>query len=273
MNIYVAKSAGFCGGVAGAVNKALELAEKYSKVYTLGELVHNELVTEYLKDRGVEALPESQWKNLKAGDVALIRAHGIPLELEEELKGKGVVLHDATCKVVKKIHHIVDERHDAGDFVYVVGDKNHDEVVGTFSHTRGDGAIISEEDEVKVLSKPCSIVFQTTILADKYQKFCDFVVNLQKNTDKSFGIFDTICYTTKENQTQAHILSKKCDAMVVIGGKNSSNTAKLKNICQEHCLNVFYVENANELDFNTLNNFYRICCFINCWGYCCYVAW
>ena len=96
MNIYVAKSAGFCGGVAGAVNKALALAENNPKVYTLGELVHNELVTEYLKERGVIALPESQWYTLKKGDVALIRAHGIPVETEKELRDRGVILHDAT---------------------------------------------------------------------------------------------------------------------------------------------------------------------------------
>ena len=107
VNIYVAKSAGFCGGVAGAVNKAIELAEQYDKVYTLGELVHNELVTEYLKERGVEALPENRWDELEKGDVALIRAHGIPIEIETELKDRGVLLFDATCKVVKKIHKIV----------------------------------------------------------------------------------------------------------------------------------------------------------------------
>ena len=258
MNIYVAKSAGFCGGVAGAVNKALELAEKHSKVYTLGELVHNELVTEYLRERGVEALPESQWKNLKAGDVALIRAHGIPLELEEELREKGVVLHDATCKVVKKIHHIVDERHDAGDFVYVVGDKNHDEVVGTFSHTIGDGAIISEEDEVKVLSKPCSIVFQTTILADKYQKFCDFVVNLQKNTDKSFGIFDTICYTTKARQDETRALAQEYDAVLVLGSHTSANTRRLYEVAKEVNDNVFFVENPSQLNRLRNKQFYSI---------------
>ena len=258
MNIYVAKSAGFCGGVAGAVNKALELAEKHSKVYTLGELVHNELVTEYLRERGVEALPESQWRNLKAGDVALIRAHGIPLELEEELREKGVVLHDATCKVVKKIHHIVDERHEAGDFVYVVGDKNHDEVVGTFSHTRGDGAIISEEDEVKVLSKPCSIVFQTTILADKYQKFCDFVVNLQKNTDKSFGIFDTICYTTKARQDETRALAQEYDAVLVLGSHTSANTRRLYEVAKEVNDNVFFVENPSQLNQLRNKQFYSI---------------
>ena len=96
MNIYVAKSAGFCGGVQGAVSKALTLAENHPKVYTLGELVHNELVTEYLKERGVYALPEDQWHTLKAGDVALIRAHGIPVEVEQDLLSRGVILHDAT---------------------------------------------------------------------------------------------------------------------------------------------------------------------------------
>lgn len=258
VNIYVAKSAGFCGGVAGAVNKALELAEKHSKVYTLGELVHNELVTEHLEKRGVFALPESQWKDLKAGDVALIRAHGIPVELETQLREKGVELHDATCKVVKKIHHIVEKCHEDGHFVYVVGDKNHDEVSGTFSYTKGDGEIITDIEDVKIQSKPCSIVFQTTILADKYQKFCDFVENLQKNNDKSFGIFDTICYTTKARQDETRALAREYDAVLVLGSHTSANTRRLFEVAKEINENVFFVQNPSDLNQLRNKQFYSI---------------
>ncbi|MBO5777761.1 MAG: 4-hydroxy-3-methylbut-2-enyl diphosphate reductase, partial [Clostridia bacterium] len=159
----MAKSAGFCGGVSGAVNQALALAEKYPRVFTLGELVHNELVTEYLKEKGVVALPEDQWHTLKSGDVAVIRAHGIPIEIEKELRDRGVELYDATCKVVKRIHNIVEERHNRGDFVYLIGDENHDEVVGTFSYAHGNGKILSGLSEVEKIEKSASIVFQTTI--------------------------------------------------------------------------------------------------------------
>ena len=258
MNIYVAKSAGFCGGVSGAVNKALALAETYPRVYTLGELVHNELVTEYLSERGVIALPESQWHTLKSGDVALIRAHGIPVEIEQELLARGVQLHDATCKVVKKIHNIVDERHNAGDFVYLVGDKNHDEVKGTFSYARGNGKIINSLEEVENHEKSTSIVFQTTILAEEYQKFCDFVANLQKNSDKTFGIFDTICYTTKARQDETRALAEEYDAVIVLGSKNSANTRRLFQVAKEVNENVFFVENPSQLNQIRNKEFYSI---------------
>ena len=258
MNIYVAKSAGFCGGVQGAVSKALTLAENNPKVYTLGELVHNELVTEYLKERGVYALPEDQWHTLKSGDVALIRAHGIPVEVEQDLLSRGVILHDATCKVVKRIHNIVDERHNAGDFVYFVGDKNHDEVVGAFSRARGNGKVITDVEEVEISENPTSIVFQTTILAEKYQKFCDFVANLQKNNDKSFGIFDTICYTTKARQDEARALASECDAVIVLGSKTSANTRRLFEVAKEVNKNVFFVENPSQLNQIRNKEFYSI---------------
>ena len=258
MEIYVAKSAGFCGGVSGAVNKALELAECYPKVYTLGELVHNELVTEYLKERGVVALPEDQWHTLKSGDVALIRAHGIPVEIENDLRAKGVILHDATCKVVKRIHNIVDERHNAGDFVYLVGDKHHDEVKGTFSYARGNGAIVEDEKDIVENGKNLSIVFQTTILAEKYQKICDFIAKLQKNSDKSFGIFDTICYTTKARQDETRALAKDFDAVVVLGSRNSANTRRLFEVAKEVNENVFFVENPSQLNQLRNKEFYSI---------------
>lgn len=258
MNIYVAKSAGFCGGVSGAVNQALALAEKYPRVFTLGELVHNELVTEYLKEKGVIALPEDQWHTLKSGDVAVIRAHGIPVEIEKELRDRGVELYDATCKVVKRIHNIVEERHNQGDFVYLIGDENHDEVVGTFSYAHGNGKILSGLSEVEKIEKSASIVFQTTILAEEYQKICNFVANLQKNSDKSFGIFDTICYTTKARQDETRALALEYDAVVVLGSRNSANTRRLFQVAKEVNENVFFVENPSQLNQIRNKEFYSI---------------
>ena len=254
----MAKSAGFCGGVSGAVNLALDLAEKHPRVYTLGELVHNELVTEYLKERGVVALPNDQWHTLKSGDVAVIRAHGIPVEIETDLRGRGVELYDATCKVVKRIHNIVEDRHKVGDFVYLIGDKNHDEVVGTFSYAHGNGEILSGLSEVEKIEKSASVVFQTTILAEEYQKICNFLSNLQKNSDKSFGIFDTICYTTKARQDETRALALKYDAVVVLGSRNSANTRRLFQVAKEVNENVFFVENPSQLNQIRNKEFYSI---------------
>ena len=128
MKVILAKNAGFCNGVKSAVNQAVSLAEKYGKIYTLGELVHNENVTDFLNRKGAICIKIEDACNLKKGDVALIRAHGITKQLEEVLRDRGVVLFDATCPVVKHNQKIAEDRAKTGDDVIIVGDKNHDEV-------------------------------------------------------------------------------------------------------------------------------------------------
>ncbi len=248
MKITIAESAGFCGGVKNAVDTAISLAKKHGEIYTLGELVHNENVTRYLQSNGVFALEEKDWGKLKAGDVALIRAHGIPVEIEKDLRNRGVELHDATCPVVKKIHKIVSERVKDGDFVYVVGDKNHDEVVGSLSYAEGQGKVIEDVDELEIGEKSASVVFQTTILADKFQKFVDFQTNFQKKHGKSVGIFNTICYTTKARQEEARALAGVSDCIIVIGSRSSANTRRLFEVSSEVNPDTFFVENASQVE-------------------------
>ena len=238
MIVKVAEHAGFCGGVKSAVNKALELAEKYGKIYTVGELVHNELVTENLVSNGVICLDADKLDTLKKGDVALIRAHGIEREKEAELQDKGVVLFDATCPVVKRNQNLAAEHAKAGEAILIVGDRFHDEVVGVLSYC-GDNAVVIGDDEVEKFlaaldenlclngesefltrllkngkqyrfdgSNGVAVLFQTTILAEKYQKIEQLFNNFEKNTAKTFGIFNTICYTTTERQAEAR--GNKC---------------------------------------------------------------
>lgn len=247
MKITVAESAGFCGGVKNAVDTAISLAKKYGKINTLGELVHNENVTDYLQSNGVISLKEGDWHTLKAGDVALIRAHGIPVETEKELRNRGVVLFDATCPVVKKIHKIVSERRETGDFVYVVGDENHDEVVGSVSYAGDSGKVIADVDELEIGEKSVSVVFQTTILADKFQKFVDFQTNFQKKHGKLVGIFNTICYTTKARQEEARALAGVSDCVIVIGSRSSANTRRLFEVAGEVNPNTFFVQSTDEV--------------------------
>lgn len=139
MKVTVAGSAGFCRGVQNAFDKAVSLAEKHGKVYTIGALIHNEGVVRYLEERGVYAVTLAEARALPAGSVALIRAHGIPKEDEEFLRGRGIELYDATCPVVKRIHSIVAERSAAGDEIIIVGDRNHDEVLGAASYGKTSG--------------------------------------------------------------------------------------------------------------------------------------
>ncbi len=162
MRIITARHAGFCNGVEKAVDKALELARKYGRIYTIGELVHNELVTDFLKSNGVDSIEIDELSRLEKGDVALIRAHGIPQDTERELIERGVIVEDATCEVVKRNQRIARERAEAGDAVVIIGDEKHDEVIGVKSYAGDDCTVIPDSEMPQIGDKPTSVIFQTT---------------------------------------------------------------------------------------------------------------
>ena len=246
MKVIVAEKAGFCNGVKKAVNTAVSLAEKYGKIYTLGELVHNELVTEYLCQKGAICLKIEDCDKLKKGDVALIRAHGITKELEAELKERGVILFDATCPVVKRNQKLAEDRAKTGDDIIIVGDKNHDEVIGVASYAGKNCKVVSDGETLSIGEKSTSILFQTTILPEKFEKIEEFAKNFEKNHNNLVGIFNTICYTTKEKQDEARALAEKSDAVLVLGSHTSANTRRLFEVAKEVNPNTFFVENAND---------------------------
>ena len=246
MKITVAKNAGFCKGVRNAVDTALRLAEEFGRVYTVGALIHNEGVVAYLEERGVVAVSPEEAKQLPAGSVALIRAHGIPRGDEEEMRSRGIKLFDATCPVVKRIHRIVEERSNAGDEVIIVGDRNHDEVAGAASYGK-NVRILSDREQPVFSAKRTSVVFQTTILADRLGEIERIAENSQKNGDKTVGIFNTICYTTLSRQDEARSLARTHDAVIVLGSRSSANTRRLYEVASAVNANTFFVSAAEEL--------------------------
>lgn len=246
MKVIVAEKAGFCNGVKKAVDTAVSLVEKYGKIYTLGELVHNELVTEYLGEKGAICLKIEDCDKLKNGDVALIRAHGITKELEADLKDRGVILFDATCPVVKRNQKLAEDRAKTGDDVIIVGDKNHDEVIGVASYAGKNCKVVSDDETLPIGEKSTSVLFQTTILPEKFAKIEELAKNFQKNNNNLVGIFNTICYTTKEKQDEARALAEKSDAVLVLGSHTSANTRRLFEVAKEVNPNTFFVENAND---------------------------
>ena len=247
MKVVLAKNAGFCKGVKNAVDTAIKLAEEHGKIFTLGELVHNELVTEYLRKKGAICISLSEAKNLKAGDVALIRAHGVPKQFEQELRDRGVVLFDATCPVVKRNQRLAEERANAGDRVIIVGDKNHDEVQGVLSYAGEDAVVVSDEETLPIGDKSASILFQTTILPEKFEKIEKNTKNFEKNHNKSVGIFNTICYTTKVKQDEARALAQKTDAVLVLGSHTSANTRRLFEVAKEVNPDTYFATCVNEV--------------------------
>ena len=225
---------------------AISLAEKYGKIYTLGALVHNENVTDYLNRKGAVCLLEEDWKSLKKGDIALIRAHGVTKETEEDLKSRGVVIFDATCPVVKRNQNIAVERAQSGDEIIIVGDKKHDEVVGVASYAGDKCRVVADGEELKIGENPTSILFQTTILPEKFAKIEEFAKNFEKNHHNLVGIFNTICYTTKVKQDEARALAENSDAVLVLGSRTSANTRRLYEVAKEVNPNTFFAQDANE---------------------------
>ncbi|MCX7772167.1 MAG: bifunctional 4-hydroxy-3-methylbut-2-enyl diphosphate reductase/30S ribosomal protein S1 [Clostridia bacterium] len=243
MEIKRAKYAGFCFGVDKAVKTAFDLNYN-GNVYTFGELIHNHQVIEELENKGIHSIKNLE--GLKSGDCVIIRAHGIGKSTYEELNALDVTVLDATCPYVKRIHEIVKAQSEEGDRIVIVGDPQHPEVIGINGWCAGKAVIVSDEEDVEKLSysdEKASVVAQTTFKRAKYEDICD-------SLKKKFAFvlkFDTICNATVQRQSEAAELSRNVDAMVVIGGKNSSNTRKLYEICLENCSDTYLVETADEL--------------------------
>lgn len=249
MKITLAKTAGFCFGVNRAVNMVYELLDSGKKVSTLGPIIHNpQLVTE-LERRGVKIV-DSPSENQK-DEVLVIRSHGVPQSIYEEADKLGLEISDATCPFVAKIHKIVKECSNAGEVVLVAGDPKHHEVIGILGHIGGEKYVFSNEEELeKILAdnenftkKSVCVASQTTFNKKTFEKCCKILKKVCTNAH----IFDTICNATSVRQQEAEELARTHDIMIVIGGRHSSNTAKLFDVCSSFCKNTYLIETAAEL--------------------------
>ena len=255
MEVTVAKSAGFCFGVKRAVDMVYEEAVKERKVYTLGPIIHNEQVVEEFAEKGVQVLESVE--ELEDGEDAavIIRSHGIAQKVFRQLEDKKVRIIDATCPFVKKIHRIVQEKKEEGYQIVIAGSAKHPEVVGICGWCGNQCQVVEtlEEAQKCVLEtgKKVCVVAQTTF---NYKKFKDIVAILSK---KSYDILvmNTICNATEERQTEAGTIARLSDAMIVIGGKHSSNTQKLYEICKAECLNTHFIQTLDDLDLKLFQSF------------------
>ena len=247
MKITVAKSAGFCFGVSRAVDLVFELVKNGEKIVTLGPIILNEQVVKKLEDNGVFAV--NSIDEIPENYGVVIRSHGVDKTTYQTLKERKIKYFDATCPFVSKIHKIVREEGLKGRLVIICGDKNHPEVKGIIGHCEGEYFVVNGEEELKSLNilegTPISVVAQTTFNTIEWKKTIEFLKNHYTNLE----IFVTICSATSVRQNEAVDLSKKSDIMIVIGGKNSSNTAKLFDI-SSHNTKTVWVEGVHELDFS-----------------------
>ncbi|MCI9122546.1 MAG: 4-hydroxy-3-methylbut-2-enyl diphosphate reductase [Eubacterium sp.] len=252
MNITTAKSAGFCFGVRKAVNKVYEQADiKKETVYTYGPIIHNEEVVKDLAEKGVQVIHSIEdISQLEKGTV-IIRSHGVPRKVYDRLAQAGFTIEDATCPFIQKIYQIVEEFSGNGYEIVIIGSSTHPEVEGI--RDRCDPArtaVIATAEEAaayrpKSGDKVC-VVAQTTF---NYKKFQELVEIIQKKGYiNDIRVLNTICNATEERQNEAASLAKTSDIMIVIGGRSSSNTQKLYEICKEECDNTYYIQTAADLD-------------------------
>jgi len=248
VQIKIAKTAGFCFGVDRAVKKAFEAADNYDKVVTLGPIIHNPQIVSQLEEKGVTVVDLPQ--QVPQGATAVIRSHGVGKWVYDYLDQNGISYVDATCPFVAKIHHLVSEHSGQGRRILVAGDASHPEVQGIVGFCQGPVKVFKSAQELEKITQeepdwtknPAIMVAQTTFNVQEWRKSSDFAKKVYTN----LIIFDTICNATEMRQQEAIVLAKESDYMVVIGGKNSSNTRKLAEICQGYC-ETFHIERAEEL--------------------------
>ncbi len=246
--ITLAKKAGFCFGVDRAIKLIEKLAAEGRKVATLGPIIHNSQVIEDLESRGVRVVNSPS--EVEDGAILVLRTHGVTQDVLREVEESGCEYIDAVCPFVKKIHKIVLDNSSEDVVTLIAGDENHPEVKGIKSCAKGESYVIGNADEIdELLEKHTSLsekslifVAQTTFSIKEWQKSIKKIKLLCTNAK----IFDTICSATEERQNEAALLSRSSDAMVIVGGRHSSNTRKLLSVCESNCP-AFLVETASEL--------------------------
>lgn len=259
MGVELAKTAGFCFGVKRAVDKVYEQSAN-NYVYTYGPIIHNEEVVKDLEEKGVKVVNSVEELDLvpknenKPYGTVIIRSHGVAKNIYDEIKKRGFELVDATCPFVLKIHRIVEKQSKEGYSIVVIGNEKHPEVEGIVGWSSSKTYIIDDEESALNFKadseeKIC-VVSQTTF---NYNKFEDLVEILSKKS-YNIDIRNTICNATEERQTEAREIASRADKMIVIGGKSSSNTRKLYDICKAECEDTYYIQTLKDLDMYKFNS-------------------
>ncbi|MBD5135912.1 MAG: 4-hydroxy-3-methylbut-2-enyl diphosphate reductase [Lachnospiraceae bacterium] len=256
MEVIVAETAGFCFGVKRAVDKVYEQIKESpnEKIYTYGPIIHNEEVVGDLEKKGVSIInSKEELKMLKKG-IIIIRSHGVDKEVYDIANSNNLKIVDATCPFVLKIHKIVEKEKNNGSHIIIIGNSNHPEVQGIKGWSGEDTTVIGNEEEARNFSmekpKKICIVSQTTF---NYNKF-KYLVEIISKKRYDINVLDTICNATHERQAEAKKIAANVDSMIVIGGKNSSNTQKLYEICSKECSSTYYIQTLEDMNLCELQS-------------------
>ena len=254
MKVTVAPSSGFCRGVRHAVDTAMNILPE--NVYILGELIHNPVVIGEIARRGIITVENVE--DVPCGATLILRSHGAARTVYEQCARRGIRTVDCTCPFVKRTQNIVRKFSSEGRCIVVIGECKHPEVIGLCGWCNGEIYVIDAPDDPQIGSlsgKNPVVVVQTTY---SEEKFAEIIKNIEKVCEKTVEIFKTICYTTNKRQREAAELAKKSDAVLVIGGLNSSNTNKLYDICAKYCENVFRLASADDFEFQKIKKFKNV---------------
>lgn len=261
MEIILGKTAGFCYGVQNAVTKTEELLKDNKNICCLGELVHNGEVIKKLEKMGLNVVENIE----NANDKVIIRAHGIPKEIYNKAQKLNIEIFDYTCPNVLKIHKIAEEYVKNGYFIFLIGKKEHPEIIGTISFCGNNSYVLEKADDIpEAIDKfneshinRLLIIAQTTYSLENFKLIAE---NIKKEitSNVELVIKNTICNATKIRQEETNKISKEVECMIIVGGKNSSNTKKLYDIAKINCPNAFIVENREELPIEKIKDFEKL---------------
>ena len=246
VQVITAETAGFCFGVERAVSLVWDLLKSGRKpLYTYGPIIHNETVVEELAAAGVKIIHDPDELEQAEPGTVVIRSHGVSRAEQERMEQLGFEVADATCPFVKKIHRLVQEAGERGERVIIVGDPAHPEVQGIRGWCREEPLIIADEADItpNTAKNGYFAVSQTTFNLQKFEK----IVAKLKKSGYNISVVNTICNATQRRQSEAEAISSSVDAMIVIGGSQSSNTRKLCEICRANCAKTYYIQSANDL--------------------------
>jgi len=243
MKIELAENYGFCFGV----KRAIKIAEENKNSSTYGPLIHNSKEIARL-DKDFKVGLTEDYRTFKPGEKAIVRTHGIQKQELEELYSSGIEVIDATCPYVTKPQQICQEMSESGYDVIIFGDEEHPEIKGVRSYATHGARVVSFKTELEgmKIGEKVALVAQTTRKVEDYMDVANYLIPRHKEV----RVFNTICNATFENQDAIRQLSKKADIMIIIGGKNSSNTKQLFSISHEHCKDSYHIEDEQELDFS-----------------------
>ncbi len=245
IEIRLAETAGFCMGVRRAVDMVLDMAQHKGdrRIFTYGPLIHNPQTVELLKRRGI--IPVKDIEGIEEGTTVIIRAHGISPQERDTLKGKGVMIIDATCPRVGRVQSII-KKHAAQDYrIIIVGDAEHPEVDGLLGYAGNRGIVVSsleDVDRMPAMEKVC-VVAQTTQSLDEFRAIVEKIRGRVPET----VVFDTICDSTEKRQAEIKELACEMDAVFIVGGRNSANTQRLAQISESMGTPTFHIETAGEI--------------------------